>query len=178
MKKTVVFLLSALAIAGVSFCKKTKDEVNKALQFDIPYSTMQTIPGASVSVSGPAEFVTPNSATESASTFKKYNTSPDLVDEIKMTKFTITNQGGNLDFLKSISVYIRATGLADVLVANKNDVPKGSTSVNCDMSGANIKQHIFKDSIRFRIGLFINNTPSTDQLLKLDETVNVSGKVF
>jgi hypothetical protein len=178
MKNTVKILLAALFVISFISCRKIKDDVNELVQFDINYTTLQTIPASSVSVSGPADFTTPNIPTQSASTFKSYNTSAEMIEEIKMTKFAITNQSGNLDFLKSISVYVRATGLNNVLVATKSEIPHGATSVSCDMSGANIRQHIFKDSISFKISVTVNNIPSSSQVLKLDQTVHVKGKIL
>jgi hypothetical protein len=178
MKNTVKILLAALFLINFISCRKVKDDVNDLVQFDINYTTMQTIPASSVSVAGPAEFTTPKVPTQSASTFKTYNTSSEMIDEIVMTKFDITNQSGNLDFLKSISVYVKATGLTDVLVATKASIPAGSTNISCDMSGTNIKQHIFKDSIQFRISVTVNSIPSSSQLLKLDQTVHVKGKIL
>jgi hypothetical protein len=178
MKNPVKIILAALFLIFNISCQKTKDKVNDAVEFDINYTTTQSIPSSSVSASVPLEFYTPEIPTNSSSTFASYNTSQEVIDKIIMTKFQITNQTGNLNFLKSISVYIKATGVNEVLVATKSSIPAGSTTVLCDMTGANIKEHIFKDKIQFRISVTVNSAPTTDQTLKLDQTVHVDGKIL
>jgi hypothetical protein len=172
MKKLIAFCSLALILSASISCKK----VNEATEFDFNYSSDVSVPSSSISVTAPAEFVTPEIATESASRFSSEKTTQDLIEEIKVSKFEIVNTTGNLDFLKSFSVYIRGNGLSDVLVASKSSIPPGSTSVQADLTGANIKEHIFKDKIQFRISVTANSLIQSEQKLKVNETVHVSGK--
>src|SRR4051812_18775412 len=118
MKKLFLALPVMVLLAGNS-CKK----VDEHTEFDINYSTAQAVPGASLSLSGPVDFTTPDIETKSSEKFAAQGTAKDLIDEIKVTKFKVTDESGNLDFLRSFSVYINADGLDEVLVATKSSIP-------------------------------------------------------
>jgi hypothetical protein len=171
MKKLFLALPVMVLLAGSS-CKK----VDELTEFDITYSNKQTVPGSGLNIDAPVDFTSPDIATESSSKFSANGTSKDLVDEIKVTGFTITNETGKLDFLTSFSIYMKADGLDEVLIASKTSIPKGITSVKADVTGANIKQHIFKDKIQLRMTLGLDSMPGEDQQLKLDQTLRVKGK--
>jgi hypothetical protein len=176
MKQTVNLFLSVLIAFSFSSCEKTKDSINEATEFNINYSTTIPIPTSSISVTAPAEFTSPEIPTTSSSKFASEKTSQALIDEIKMTTFTLSNPNGNLDFLKSISIYIKASGLGDILVASKSNIPIGTTSIAADLTGTNIKDHIFKDNIQFKVSVTITTGLTSDQILKIDQTVTVKGK--
>ncbi len=170
----IIFL--GLSLLLISSCKKTKDNINEATEFDINYSTTLPIPSTSVSVNVPADFTTPEISTESSSRFATEKTTKELVDEIKMTKFDISTSSGNLNFLKSLTIYIKSSGLADVAVATKTTIPQGVTAFSTDLSDANIKNYIFNDKIQFKVTVVVNTGLSSNQDLKMDQTVHVKGK--
>ncbi len=171
MKKNILFLSFALVFAMSSSCKK----VNEATEFDIDYSTFLTIPSTSITVTAPADFTTPEIPTNSSSRFASEKTTIELVSEVKLTKFNISNPTGNLDFLKSLTIFLKSSA-GEVSVATKTNIPKGVSSVSADLSGINIKDHIFKDKIQFRVSVTITTGLTATQQLKMDETVHVVGK--
>jgi hypothetical protein len=175
MRKIVNAFLVPLVVLGLS-CEKTKDDINEATEFDISYSSQVSIPSTSISVTAPAEFSTPEISTQSASRFASENTTKDLIDEITVSKFNISNPNGNLDYLKSITVYIQADNMGDVQIAAKSNIPAGTTSVAADLSGANIKDFIVKDKIKFKVKVTISTGLTANQTLKVDVTVKVKGK--
>lgn len=175
-KATAVFLALAL-ILGISSCEKAKDDINDATEFDMNYSSEITIPGTELSLSEPIEITTPEISTGSVAKFSSEGTASNLIDEIKMTKFNISNPTGNLDFLDSLSIYIKTAGQSDVKVASKSNIPKGTSSIAADLGDVNIKEFIFKDKIQFRITVKVTTgTTTSDQTLKLEETLHVKGK--
>ena len=100
-----------------------------------------------------------------------------------MTKFNISavssgTTTANLDYLKSLTIYIKAAGVGEEVVATKSNIPTGSTSVLMDVAGTNIKNYIFKDNIQFRVLAIFDASAATDQTLKLDETVHVSATLL
>src|SRR6187402_73692 len=109
MKKAI---FSTLIIGGVilllCFCKKEKEQINEATEFSIDYSATLPIPSSSVSVNAPVEFTSPDIPTTSTTRFAAEKTTKELINEIKLTKFNISTNTGNLDFLKSISISILA----------------------------------------------------------------------
>ena len=171
MRKLLLALPVLMLLTGSS-CKK----VDELTEFDLNYSTKQAVPGSGLNVDAAVDFTSPDIETQSTSKFSANGTTKDLIDEIKVTAFTITNESGNLDFLNSFSVYMKADGLSEVLIGTKTSIPKGVTSVNADMTGANIKEHIFKDKIQLRMTLGLDSLPAEDQQLRLDQTLRVEGK--
>jgi hypothetical protein len=174
MKNFAVMLLFSAVLAGTGSCKK----INEATEFSMDYSTSLAVPAGSVVVSTTQDFLSSEIETGSASKFSSEGTSRDLIDEIRMTKFVITADSGNLDYLRSISIYVRGNGLSDVLVAQQSNIPAGSTSVQAQMTQANIKEHIFKETIRYRATITFNTGSTKDHNLKLDQTVLVKGKLI
>lgn len=180
-----ILSLSTLIICGMLFitsCKK-KEEAKKLTEFDISYSTNLTMPSASITVSTPTtsvEFTTPNVPTQQADKFNAEGTSQSLIDEIKFTKFDITasGTGANLDFLKSLTVYIKASGVGEQIIATKSNIPTGTTSVSMDLQDVNIKNYIFQDNIQFKVLAIFDASSSTNQTLKLDETVHVKASLI
>jgi len=184
MKKIISFsFLIALLVFGVS-CKK--EEAAKLTEFDINYSTNLTIPSASMTVSNPSltpttvEFTSPNVPTQQAAKFSSEGTAKNLIDQIKMTKFNISvsGAGANLDFLKSLTLYIKASGVGEQMVASKTNIPSGVTAVAMDLQDVNIKDYIFQDNIQFRVVATFDATAATDQVLKMDETVHVKATLI
>lgn len=183
--KKIVFLcfLAALTFFNLS-CKK--EEANKLTEFDINYSTNLTIPSASMTVSNPTvtpitvEFTTPNVPTKQSSTFSAQKTAQNLVDEIKMTKFdiSVSGAGANLDFLKSLTIYVKASNVGEQVIASKSNIPSGLTAVSMDLQDVNIKNFIFQENIQFKVVATFDATAATDQVLKMDETVHVKATLL
>jgi|GEM_PF-938761 len=186
MKKAASFILAVLVLAGITSCEKTKSDINKATEFDLNYATEFAIPSTTLTAPGgtpssttqPIDFNTPDISTASASRFTSESTTKDLITEIKLTKFNIANPSGNLNFLKTMSIYLKTTDLGDVLVATKSNFPANSTSIDADLVDVNIKEYIFKDKIQFRVNvvLITGTAASGDQKLKISQTMHVKGK--
>src|SRR5688500_12054758 len=105
MKNAAITLVSVLML-GLCACEKTKEDINKATEFDINYSTQVSIPSTSLNITAPADFTSPEIPTESAAKFADNSTTKDLIDEIKLSKLQISNPSGNLDFLNSMTIYL------------------------------------------------------------------------
>lgn len=176
MKKFAAILSLSLLLAGLSSCEKTKDKINEVTEFDMNYTTSLPIPSnPNYTVTTPVDFSTPEINTESSGRFKTENTAKDLVSEIKMTKFVISNNAGNLNFLKSISIYLKTSGKGDQLVATKTDIPDNASTLDADLQDVNIKDYIFNDKIQFRVNATITSGLSSDQNLKIEQTIHVKG---
>ncbi len=179
MKKTAILLLCSVLILGISSCTKTKQAVDELTEFDINYTTNLNIPSTSfTTVTTPVDISTPNIPTASSSRFTSEKTTQDLVSEIKMTKFNISTTGTNLDFLKSVSIYIKADAQSELLVATKSNIPAGITATTADLKNVNIKEYIFKDNIQFRVSFLFQTGSAGTQNLKLDQTVHVKATIL
>ena len=177
MKKITASAIIVLIIGFSLSCKKK--EVDKLTEFDINYTTNLAIPTASIPVSSPTtsiEFTTPNIPTQQSTKFSAEKTAKSLIDEIKMTKYdvSVSGAGANLDFLKSLTIYIKAANVGEQIVATKTIFPTGVTSASLDLQDVNIKNFIFEDNIQFRVVATFDPVSSVpSQTLKMDETVHV-----
>jgi hypothetical protein len=182
MKHTIKILVAGILLFGISSCQKTKDEINQLTEFDIAYSNDAVIPASSFtstqSVTAPIDIKTPDIPTNSSSNFASNKTSGDLVSEIKMTKLNLSVNSGNLDFVKSVSISINAPGLSETLIASKATMPTGQTSVDLDMTDANIKEYIKKDSFSFHVLGTVQTGGQLAQTLKMSEVVHVKATLI
>lgn len=177
MKKVLgLFLITSLTFFNLS-CNKTKETVDELTEFDINYTTNLSVPSNTINVDVPIDFTTPDIPTQSSSKFTENKTAQSLVQEIKMTKFDVSVASGNLDFLKSLSIYIKAAGVSQQLIATKTSIPLGVSSISLDLQDVNIKNFIFQQNIQFRVTVTIDGSTLNGQNLKMDETVHVKAIV-
>lgn len=185
MKKTLNVLVALSLIIFTFSCKKK--ETNKLTEFDIDYTTNLSVPSNSIAVNAPTQtvtFITPNISTEQSSKLSAQNTAQSLVDQIKLTRFNISavssgTVSANLDYLKSLTLYIKASNVGEELVASKSNIPTGQTSVAMDLQDVNIKNFIFQDNIQFKVvATFDVSTTTPSQTLKLDQTVHVKATLL
>jgi hypothetical protein len=172
MKKTISIIAILALVVGINVsCKK------KPTEFDIDYTNTVTIPASSITVNVPANFESPEIPTESKEKFSSKKTLKDYVEEIKMTRFNLSVDNGNLDFLKSLSIYIKASNQPDVLVATKTVIPQGVSSFAMDLEDLNIKEYIFNETIKFKVNVTIQSGMANTAQLKMDQTVHVKAKI-
>lgn len=172
MKKTISIIAILALVVGINVsCKK------KPTEFDIDYTNTVTIPASSITVNVPANFESPEIPTESKEKFSSKKTLKDYVEEIKMTRFNLSVDNGNLDFLNSLSIYIKASNQPDVLVATKTVIPQGVSSFAMDLEDLNIKEYIFNETIKFKVNVTIQSGMANTAQLKMDQTVHVKAKI-
>lgn len=172
MKKIISAITILTLVVGLNVsCKK------KPTEFDIDYTNTVTIPASSITVNVPANFETPEIPTESKDKFASKKTVKDYVEEIKMTRFNLSVDNGNLDFLKSLSIYLKTSNQPDVLIATKTVIPQGVSSFAMDLEDVNIKQYIFNETIKFRVNVTIQSGMANTAQLKMDQTVHVKAKI-
>lgn len=178
MKKLFAALLvSCIVVLNLS-CKKTKEKVDELTEFDISYSNNISVPSQTMSMNVPVDFTTPDIPTQSNQKFLEHKTTQDLVDYIKFTKFRISVSSGNLDFLKSLSIYVKASGMGEQLIATKNPIPTGLTTLDLDLLDVNIKTFIIQPNMQFRVTVTIDASTLAGQTLNMAETVHVKATVL
>lgn len=166
-----VTLLFTLGLLNLS-CKKTKEKVDELTEFDINYTTNLTVPSHTLATNVPVDFTTPDISTNSSNKFLENNTTRELVSEIKLTKYNISVATGNLDFLKSLSIYIKSTS-GETLIGTKTNIPAGVSETQLDLADVNIKSFIIEPSMKFRVTVTIDASTVNGQNLKMDQTVRV-----
>jgi hypothetical protein len=93
-----------------------------------------------------------------------------------MTRFNLSVASGNLNFLKSLNIYLKTSGLGDILIATKTVIPQNVSSFGMDLQDVNVKEYIFNDKIQFRVAVTIQTGLTATQQLKMDQTVRVKAK--
>lgn len=169
-------LLALICCINLS-CKKTKEKVDELTEFDINYTTNLSVPSQTLALNIPVDFTTPDISTQSVSKFSENSTTKDLVSEIKLTRFNISVATGNLDFVKSLSIYIK-TGNSEVLVGTKTNIPLGITETQLDLQDVNIKNYIVESTMKFRVNITIDGSTTNGQTLKMDQTVRVKATLI
>ncbi len=151
MKKLSIILL-AFTVIGLTACKKK--EQPKAIEFEIPYSTSVDVPGTGLTINSPIEFTSSDIITNATSFLSGNSTSTDNIESIRYTQFrlnALSPSGQNFDFIKSVKLYMKAAGQADVLVASNDNLPTGVTSVDLSLQDVNVKTYLLLDKFQVRI---------------------------
>jgi hypothetical protein len=118
MKIQLIFAF--MLFFGLFGCKK----VDKWTQFEMEYDETVIVPSAT-GIDLPFNVLAPDVKTNSESTFAVNETRKDLIEEILLTKLALTltsPQNGSFSFLKSIDIYMAASGLPEAKIAWKDEV--------------------------------------------------------
>ncbi len=115
-------------------------------------------------------------ATNYQSYLDQYNTSSSKVTSVKMTKLSMrvtVPQSQNFDFIDSVSVFVYANDLNNILAAKKMPFPKGSRFVEFDVIDQDLKQYFLRDSLFVRVHGHLNSLPGAGTKLDLSTTFNL-----
>ncbi|PCJ88721.1 MAG: hypothetical protein COA57_03200 [Flavobacteriales bacterium] len=171
MKKPIaLFSLIVLLI----FACKDKDEL---LTFKLSVSEEFTVPAFQYVVDTVLTVNVNDIPTNSDKLFKDNGTSSDFVKDIKLSAMSITivsPTSQNLDFLKTISIYISADGLSEILLASKTTVPTGITTLDLDVSGEAMDDYIKGDFIDLKVETGADETLPQDTELKTDMEFSIT----
>lgn len=167
-----------VALITFSSCKKTQETVDEFTQFDLSYTTNFTVPSASVVVNTPADFTTPDIPTNTSSSYPNNKTAISLIDEVKLTKFNVTADSSNFDYLKSLTIYIQGSGMPEVQIATNTLIPTGVTSFDMNLNDVNLKDYLAKSNFKLRVNLAIDGAITTNKKMKLNQTMHVVAKIL
>ncbi|HEV7622288.1 MAG TPA: hypothetical protein VGO09_11155, partial [Flavisolibacter sp.] len=136
MKKTILFCTALVLFYS---CKK----ISQLLTFDISDSQTIQIPPSSP-VNAPVISPVPVS-TNSQQTFQNNHTTASLVKNVSLQKLTLTvtsPSSGNFDFVKTIKIYIGTSTSDSVLLATKDNIPTGVSSIELTPSNVQLDKYI------------------------------------
>lgn len=174
MNRIITGTLALIVVLGA--CKKADEAIDKLTQFTFETDYVVKVPATPIVSAVPVDLVTPEIATHSEETFSANKTRADLVEHIELTKLELqvkTPEGGNLQFLKSVSIYARAEGLPEVKVAYKDVVPDDvGATLSLDVTGVDLTEYFKKTKYQLRI------TVTSDQVVSEDYGVNAHGVFF
>ena len=176
MKLSLWILGFAVSIFSIS-CKKLKS----LKTFSLNYSYEVTVPGT-LGINTPFDILTPEISTNSESAFQGNDTRADLVNSIHLDKLKLTltaPQGGDLSFLNSIEIFIKADGLSEQVIAWKNDIPESvGTSIDLTTTGTDLKEYIKKPKYSIRVAVKTDKVITQDHKIKVDESYKVEAKLL
>jgi hypothetical protein len=173
-------------LVGLSFVLLTLvgcNALKKLTQFTIPYSTDFSVPPTPAAASNYAFNITTGEVnTDLNNQLKKNNTNESLLESVKMDEFklTITSPAGrNFNILSSIKIFMQAQGLQEIEVAYKNNIDSNiGSELKLDMTGAELKNHLLKDIINFRIEGVTADSIAENIEIKADFKVFVDARIL
>lgn len=175
------FLMFAFAVALVTAgC----DKVDKFTQFRLNYDTKVTVPATTLG--GAAQLVMDSLLSQSTSTnaeasFQSNGTAASLIEEIRLEDITLTvtsPTGGNLDFLKSVEIYIKAPNLGELKIAEASNIANGLTALSLTVLDNNLKEYIKADSFSLRAAVTIDGATSQDTDINIHTRFFVDAQIL
>lgn len=174
-----IYFLFALPIVLIA-CKDALN-LDQFTIFNMEFSENVTIQ-SSTGIDLPLNINTPDITTNSEASFANNNTRKDLIEDItlKQLKLTITTPStGNFNFLKSVTLYIKADGLPEVKLASKEEVPNNdSNSLELDIIEANLSAYINQDKFSLRLSTVTDEFITEDHQIEIYSQFRVNAKVF
>lgn len=169
---------TALAMCLMLVSCERADELT---QFDMDYTETIVVPSSS-GINLPFNLTTPETETNSETTFQNNDTRKDLIEEIKVTEVTLTltqPSSADFSFLESIEVFIQADGLDETRVAWQENVPEnvGST-LSLNTSDMDLQEYVKKDEIVLRARTVTDEALTSDHHIEVYTNFFVNAKVL
>lgn len=147
------FLLITAFIALLSGCKR---EEEKPQEFVISYhNNLFTLPQAT-QINVPGEYEIKKLYIDVAGQFNTMNQSPDQIIETKVSKLEVGLYSAHypktetIDFLKSVTVYMKADGLPEIEVGSANSIADGLYVTNLAFTGQDVREYLKKPTLQLR----------------------------
>lgn len=159
-------------LIGLVSCKKDKGLIDFTMKMDTAGYVSAGIP-----VSLPFEIMTPPVSTNSQAELQGRGSELRLINFVKLDqlRLNITSPSGKtFSFLKDISVYIKADGLDEIMIAGKTNVPANvGSELYLDCTGENLKEYIKKSEYSIRVNIVTDETVTQ----KIDYNIHTEFKV-
>lgn len=174
MKKYFPLLIIVWLITG---CKA----INKLTQFNLNYESDITY-SAGLPLNVPITINTPDVATNSEQEFAINDTRKDLIQSIKLTqlKMAITSPAGKtFSFLKDVRIYISASGLPEVEVANKLGIDNSvGSELLLHTFGTELQEYIKADKFQLRVASTTDEVVTSQVEVHIYSTFFVDAKIL
>ena len=171
-------MLSLAILVALTGC----EQIDKLTQFNVPVSksvTIPAIPALALNIPVKQSFTV---QTNIQSKFDEFNTSSDLVEQVFLQSLSLeltAPANGNLDFLKSIKVFISADGLPEKLIASKTGLTASvGTKLNLDVDPVDLKEYLLKDPITLAVEVEADQATSTESTITVSGTFKVDAKIL
>lgn len=175
MIKKLIFLSVIMTLVG------SCDKIDELTKFDVEYTTSFTVPSSSL-IDLPLDITTPETTTNSESTFENNDTRSDLVESVKLTELRldlITPSDGDFNFLNEIEIYITADDLPEVLIASRVDIPaNNSRSIELEVENTELKEYIKKETYTLRTRTLTDETINGDHQIDVFTKFRVDAEIL
>ncbi|MBI1184367.1 hypothetical protein GC194_08855 [bacterium] len=181
MRINTSYITSIFTIGLLIFSGSCGDKLHKYTQFTIDYSSSFVVPSNS-GLSLPLDFYTPETETNSEQEFAVNNTRKDLLEKVnvKSIKLKITSPDGQtFGFLNDVYIYLKADGLDEVLVAQRENIPSdvGST-LDLNVMDQDLQEYIKKDKFTLRAKTITDKVTNRDVAIQINTQFFVDAKVL
>lgn len=169
-----------LYLSGLCLLFLSCDKIDELTKFNMDYNTKVSIP-STTGINLPFDVFTPNMETNSESKFESNDTRKDLIEEIKLTQLQLvitSPKDADFSFLESIEVFISAEGLEETKIAYLLEVPETVTTLDLEVSDADLKEFIKKDSYNLRLNTVTDEAMSQDHEIDVKSTFFVDAKIL
>ena len=169
-------LFFAISIVALLSCEKA-DELTT---FNMDFENEVEIP-PTTGINLPIDLFTPDITTNSESTFESNNTAKNLIEEIKLSKLTLTltsPQNADFSFLESVEVYIKADGLNEVKIAESTNVPQSASSFDLEVTGVDVQEYIKKDEYDLRVKVVTDELISSTHKIRVNSVFRVNARIL
>jgi hypothetical protein len=160
------------------------DKADKYTQFYLDYNSQVSIPPISllgVPLIEINDLTTAQTATNTTQYFQTYNTRADLIDKITLDQITLTftqPQYANFDCMKSIKVFIAAENLAELKIAEYEDIPLGLTILPLDIVDNNLIEYIKSETYTLRVVVEFRSSTRGERVLNIASRFFVDAKIL
>lgn len=180
--KTPIIMLKKLSITAFALLLLTScDAVDELTKFDLDYTTNYTIESNTI-IDTPLDIITPEVTTNSETEFESNDTRKDLIESIKLKTMTLTLKSpsdGNFNFINEISIYIKAEGLAEQIIASGIDLPEnGAQQLTLGVDNVELKEYIKKDSYSLRVNTVTDGAITRDHNIDIRTVFRVDAKIL
>jgi hypothetical protein len=170
-------LLTFIILIFTLSCKK----IGELTTFNIHNSTNFTVSSA-IGINTPFNIPVNNIKTSSNQAFKNNNTRVDLVKDVKLTKLDLaitSPQNASFGNLKSISIYLKAEGLPEKLIAFKDNISNDQGSnLSLETTDERLDDYIKKEAYNLRTEVVMRSIYGSDVDVKADMTFRVTANLI
>lgn len=152
-------------------CKK----INSFTQFEMSYNQEVVIP-SSTGINLPVNFYTPETQTNSETTFEVNDTRKDLIESVLLNQLTLSiliPENGDFSFLNSLSIYISSENLPELKIAWKEDIDGNNVDeIDLIVTSEDLQEYVKESSFTLKVNMV------TDEILNEEYKLNVYSLYF
>lgn len=149
--------------------------------FDMDYDTQVTIP-SSTGINLPFNLNSPDVETNSSTEFENNNTNADLVENVYLTKLSLTVNSptsGEFSFLKSIEIWLVADGLEKKKISWRDNIPDNiGKTIELTLTDNDLKEFVKKDKFSIEVKAVTDKFLASNYTIDVKSLFKVSAKVF